>query len=47
MPDRLTPSRLELQLEAVIVAVSTALETDCKRAELEAYQARLGRFDEV
>ena len=47
MPDRLTPSRLELQLEADIVAASTALEADCKRAELAAYQARLGRFDEV
>jgi hypothetical protein len=47
MPDRLTPSRLELQLEADIVAAPTVLEADCKRAELAAYQSRLGRFDEV
>ena len=39
MPDRLTPSRLELRLDADIVAASTALEADCKRAELAAYQA--------
>jgi len=47
MPDRLKPSRIELQLEADIVAASTALEADCKQAELAAYQARLGRFDEL
>jgi hypothetical protein len=45
--DRLKPSRMELRLEAEIAGAATAIETDCKRAELAGYHARLGRFDEA
>jgi hypothetical protein len=41
------PSRLELRLVAEIAGAPTALEADCKRAELAAYLTRLGRVDEA
>ena len=47
MSDRMKTSRLELRLEAGIIAAPSVLEADCKRAELAAYRARLGRFEEV
>lgn len=47
MSDRLTPSRMELRLEAEIAGANTPLAADCKRAELAGYHARLGRFDEA
>ena len=47
MSDRLKPSRMELRLEAEIAGAATAIDADCKRAELAGYHARLGRFDEA
>ena len=47
MSDRVGPSRLELRLEGEIAAAATALDADCKRAELAAYRTRLGRIVEV
>jgi len=47
VPDRVKPSRLELRLVAEIAGAPTALEADCKRAELAAYLTRLGRVDEA
>lgn len=45
MPDPVKLSRMELRLEAEIAAAPHTLEADCKRAELAAYRARLGRLD--
>ncbi len=47
MPDRMKPSRMELRLNAQIGAAKSTIEADCKRAELAAYLARLGRFGEA
>ena len=47
MPNNMTLSRLELRLEAEIGAAPSSFEADCKRAELAAYRARLGRVEEV
>lgn len=47
MSDRMTPSRMELRLEAEIAGAATVMAADCKRAELAGYHARLGRFDEA
>ena len=47
MSGRLKASRMELRLEAEIAEATTAIDGDCKRAELAGYQARLGRFDEA
>ncbi|MBC7735314.1 MAG: hypothetical protein H7306_26060, partial [Bacteriovorax sp.] len=38
---------MELRLEAEIAGAATAIDADCKRAELAGYHARLGRFDEA
>ena len=47
MPDRVRLSRMELRLGAQISAARSLTEADCRRAELAAYLARLGRFDEA
>jgi tetratricopeptide (TPR) repeat protein len=47
MPDQVMPSRLELRLQSEISHAPTEVEADCKRAELAAYRARLGRLDEA
>lgn len=47
MPDSVKPSRMELRLEAQIAVARTSIESDCRRAELAAYHARLGRFEEA
>jgi len=47
MPDPVKPSRLELRLQSEIAAAPNDIEADCKRAELAAYRARLGRLDEA
>jgi hypothetical protein len=46
MLDRMKPSRMELRLTSQIDAARSTTEADCKRAELAAYLARLGRFGE-
>jgi tetratricopeptide (TPR) repeat protein len=38
---------MELRLEAEIKSARSSLEADCKRAELAAYRARLGRFEDA
>jgi ATP/maltotriose-dependent transcriptional regulator MalT len=47
VPDRVSSSRLELRLAGEIAGAPTALEADCKHAELAAYRTRLGRVEEA
>ena len=46
MPDGVKRSKMEKWLGEQIARAPTAQAADCKRAELAAYLARLGRFDE-
>lgn len=47
MPDRVKPSRMEVWLQEQISKASSQLAADCRLAELAAYKARMGRFDEA
>jgi len=47
MPDRVRTSRMELRLRGQINSAKSSTDADCRRAELAAYLARLGRFDEA
>jgi hypothetical protein len=47
MPKELKRSPMEMSLQSQIDIAPTALIADCKRAELAAYHARTGRFNEA
>lgn len=47
MPDRLKPSRMEVWLRDQMSRAPSQLEMDCRLAELAAYQARMGKFDDA
>lgn len=47
MPAGLRVSRIEARLESQIASAASDFDADCRRAELAAYRARLGRFEQA
>ena len=47
MPSRLKPSRMEIRLKEIMFGAASQLDADCASAELAAYWARVGRFEEA